>query len=180
MPTDHDQHNDHHDPVDDRSPEELRKMAYEDRDIDMSQINKSVVAFFAFTVVSIAASAGFYLWAAGHIGPQPEPPTRTLRLAPKDAPYVQGNVTAKKDIKVLRKEENELISTYGWVDKNKGVVRLPIDQAMALVLERGLPVRPGAPTLEDARKNMGSAVPAPSSIDTTKTGSPAEGVSEPQ
>lgn len=180
MPTDHDHVNDHHDPIDDRSPDELRKMTHEDRDIDMSQINKSVVAFFAFTIVSIALSAGFYLWAAGHIGPQPEPPTRTLRLAPKDTPYVQGNVTAKKDIKILRKEENELISTYGWVDKSKGVVRLPLDRAMALVLERGLPVRAGAPTLEEARKDMGSEMPAPGPIGTAQPGSTAEGVSEPQ
>jgi hypothetical protein len=38
------------------------------------------------------------------------------------------------------REMNEL-TTYGWMDKNAGTVRLPIDRAMELVLERGLPVR---------------------------------------
>ncbi len=33
---------------------------------------------------------------------------------------------------------------YGWVDRNKGVVSLPIDRAMDLVAQRGLPpVSPG-------------------------------------
>ncbi len=42
------------------------------------------------------------------------------------------------------KEANEL-NTYGWVDKNAGTVRLPIDRAKDLVLERGFPVRTETP-----------------------------------
>jgi hypothetical protein len=37
-----------------------------------------------------------------------------------------------------------LLEGYGWVDREAGVVRLPIERAMALVLERGLPTRPAA------------------------------------
>lgn len=32
---------------------------------------------------------------------------------------------------------------YGWVDMEKGVIRLPIGRAMRLVLREGLPVREG-------------------------------------
>jgi hypothetical protein len=41
----------------------------------------------------------------------------------------------------LRKHEHAMLTTYGWVDQGAGVVRLPIDRAKELVLERGLPVR---------------------------------------
>jgi hypothetical protein len=44
----------------------------------------------------------------------------------------------------LRKDEDEKLSTYGWVDKNAGRVRIPIDRAMDLVVQRGLPVRAAA------------------------------------
>jgi hypothetical protein len=30
-----------------------------------------------------------------------------------------------------------------WIDPEKGVVRIPIDRAMDLLVERGLPVRAG-------------------------------------
>lgn len=40
-------------------------------------------------------------------------------------------------------EENALYS-YGWVDQQAGTVRIPIDRAMDLLVERGLPVRQGA------------------------------------
>jgi len=33
-------------------------------------------------------------------------------------------------------------STYGWIDQAQGTVRLPIERAKDLVIERGLPARP--------------------------------------
>jgi hypothetical protein len=41
----------------------------------------------------------------------------------------------------LRTHENKVLNSYGWVDKKAGVVHMPIDRAMDLVLQRGLPVR---------------------------------------
>jgi len=34
-----------------------------------------------------------------------------------------------------------VLTSYGWVDKNAGVVRIPIDEAMKIVVKQGLPVR---------------------------------------
>ena len=41
----------------------------------------------------------------------------------------------------FRTHEDEMLRTYGWVDKNAGVVRIPIDKAKDLAIERGFPVR---------------------------------------
>src|SRR5687767_1883830 len=50
------------------------------------------------------------------------------------------------NLQKFRDEEEHLLSSYGWVDQNTGVVRLPIDRAKELLLERALlPVRDGAP-----------------------------------
>jgi hypothetical protein len=34
-----------------------------------------------------------------------------------------------------------VLGTYGWVDKNAGLVRIPIEEAMRIAVERGLPAR---------------------------------------
>ena len=47
----------------------------------------------------------------------------------------------RQDLADLRAKEDELLGSYGWVDRNAGVVRIPIDAAMKLTLERGLPAR---------------------------------------
>ena len=39
----------------------------------------------------------------------------------------------------LRAAENADLNSYGWVDRNAGTVRIPIDRAMQLILDRGLP-----------------------------------------
>ena len=41
----------------------------------------------------------------------------------------------------FRQQENAELHNYGWIDKNAGTVRLPIDEAMKLTVERGLPSR---------------------------------------
>jgi hypothetical protein len=63
--------------------------------------------------------------------------TQGTRLPPE--PRLQTN--PRQDLSDLRAREDQLLSSYGWVDKNAGVVRIPIDQAMKLTLERGLPSR---------------------------------------
>jgi hypothetical protein len=45
------------------------------------------------------------------------------------------------NLQKFRSHEEEILTTYGWVDQNAGIVRLPIDRAKALLLERGLAVR---------------------------------------
>jgi len=48
----------------------------------------------------------------------------------------------REDLAALRDREEESLRSYGWVDRNAGVVRIPIERAMELTLERGLPARP--------------------------------------
>lgn len=38
--------------------------------------------------------------------------------------------------------QQQSVTSYAWVDERNGIVQIPVDRAMELVLERGLPVRP--------------------------------------
>src|SRR5687767_4534886 len=51
-----------------------------------------------------------------------------------------------RDLYMLREEEAKKLQSYGWVDKEGGVTRIPVDRAMEVMLQRGLPVRTAAPT----------------------------------
>lgn len=41
----------------------------------------------------------------------------------------------------MRRIEDSVLTSYGWTSKDSGIVRIPIDQAMKLVVEKGLPYR---------------------------------------
>ncbi len=55
-------------------------------------------------------------------------------------PRLQTNPRA--DLKELRESEAKRLDSYGWVDRNAGIVHIPIDEAIKLTLQRGLPARP--------------------------------------
>jgi hypothetical protein len=59
------------------------------------------------------------------------------RLPPE--PRLQTN--PKQDLIDLRRREDVILNTYGWIDKSGGVVRIPIGEAMKLTVQRGLPSR---------------------------------------
>ncbi|HEY1790272.1 MAG TPA: hypothetical protein VGJ73_19155 [Verrucomicrobiae bacterium] len=37
--------------------------------------------------------------------------------------------------------QNQKLNSYGWEDQSNGIVHIPIDRAMDLILQRGLPTR---------------------------------------
>ena len=41
--------------------------------------------------------------------------------------------------KEYQRAENEKLNNYGWVDREKGIVRIPIEQAMQTLVNKGLP-----------------------------------------
>lgn len=50
-------------------------------------------------------------------------------------------VTPEHDYEAFNAEQDSLLHSYGWLQQEAGVVRVPIDSAMALLLQRGLPAR---------------------------------------
>ena len=62
---------------------------------------------------------------------------REDRLPPE--PRLQTN--PREDLRQLRAAEDAVLNSYGWVDKSQGVAHIPIDEAMKLTVQRGLPVR---------------------------------------
>jgi hypothetical protein len=58
-----------------------------------------------------------------------------------DVPAPRLQVDPAADLIELRAREDARLHTYGWVDKKAGVIHIPIERAMDLVLQRGFPVR---------------------------------------
>ena len=50
--------------------------------------------------------------------------------------------TPKIDLQDLRESEDGILENYGWLDPDKGTVRIPIDMAIELTAKKGLPSKP--------------------------------------
>lgn len=56
------------------------------------------------------------------------------------APVVQPDPVA--DMNKFREAEELQLNSAGWIDQKAGIAHIPIDRAIDLVAQRGLPVRP--------------------------------------
>ncbi len=68
---------------------------------------------------------------------------RALMAEPQDsqqAPAPRLLTRENLNLRAFQKEEAEILSSYGVVDREKGTFRIPIDEAMRLTVLRGLPV----------------------------------------
>jgi hypothetical protein len=56
-------------------------------------------------------------------------------------PEPRLEVSPQQDLRQMRAAETALLHSYGWVDRQAGIVRIPIERAIELLAERGLPTR---------------------------------------
>jgi hypothetical protein len=96
------------------------------------------VGFAVFGVFAVLVVWGVYNFLAGHHDrTQSEAATRVAvaETAPPE-PRLQDDPV--RDMITMRREQTALLSSWGWVDKEQGVVRMPIEKAMSLTLERSM------------------------------------------
>ncbi|MDX1540025.1 MAG: hypothetical protein R3349_01350 [Geminicoccaceae bacterium] len=68
---------------------------------------------------------------------QPPPgPLATMERVPP-APRLQADPAL--ELKELQAEARLILESYGWVDPDAGIARIPIERAMTLLVERGWP-----------------------------------------
>jgi hypothetical protein len=56
-------------------------------------------------------------------------------------PTPQLETDERTQLNQVRLREEDQLSTYGWVDQKAGTLHIPIDRAIDLLAQRGLPVR---------------------------------------
>jgi hypothetical protein len=84
------------------------------------------------------------------------PPFANVRPLP---PPPRLQATPFADIEQYQRSQHQILNSYGWVDRQQGIVRIPIDRAMQLLLQRGLPVRQQGAAV--ARQNKSNEAQSP-------------------
>jgi hypothetical protein len=126
----------------DRVPAEAAAIGHE-----LSDVHTRGVLVFAAGLLVIGVVIHLLVWlflmflaeqqARGTVWQYPLAVGQRERVPP--APRLQVN--PREDLRELRSAEDAALTSYGWVDPNSGVVRIPIDEAMKLTVRRGLPAR---------------------------------------
>jgi hypothetical protein len=159
------------------SQEDLERGDHQEDALDFGAVIKTGVGLVVVTLISYGIVLGVYAGlerfnADSGERRYPLAAGQENRLPPE--PRLQTN--PKQDLRDLRALEADTLDHYSWVDRNGGVVRIPIENAMRLTLERGLPSRAAAPAgTEPAASAPAAAAPAAASAPVpATTTSPAQ------
>jgi hypothetical protein len=108
----------------------------------------AVAVVFAYLIV-----AGIYSFLDKRSAAEQAPVNPLITNAPADTRHIANDypqstfpnpkleVDERGQLNDIRLKEEQTLSTYDYIDKNAGTIRIPIDRAMDLIAQRGLPVR---------------------------------------
>ncbi len=124
-----------------------KRLGHETRDVHVRVIAWSALGLVVAAVIAYLAVAGLYKLFA-HQHPSPDAPSRIEFYPHTIVPPPLLEIHPVADLEQLQTAEEGQLHSYGWVDKPAGVIRIPIERAMDLVVQRGLPTR--GPGTQDA------------------------------
>jgi hypothetical protein len=148
-----------------RAPQDGHREGYERSDADVRSLLKFGLSLFLILVAVLISMKWmfFYFAKSQQLGP-PASPFENARVLPP-APWLQ--VAPRVDLQAYCEAQLQELNTYGWVDPHNEVVRIPVDRAMDLIAQLGLPARPAATSASGATEAVEAAgtVSAPQAND---------------
>lgn len=118
---------------------------YEKRDVNTWRLGWVITGLVATLIACCLISAWYFWLLAGRTarqdGPFLNPVATRMELFP--APRLQS--MPARDLAAVRAREEAVLESYRWVNRETGIVGIPIDAAMARLVEQGVPVGKDAP-----------------------------------
>jgi len=110
---------------------------HEQRDADVISLFRIAIVLFLSSALICGAIWGLMRFLAAREAVHGAPPQAAATAGAFPPPRLEAEPSV--DFEKFRTSEDALLNSYGWIDRNAGIARIPIDRAMQLVLERGLP-----------------------------------------
>ncbi len=129
---------------------------FERRDIGVGGVLYFLLGLAVFGMITHFLMTGLYSYLEKRTEAQQAPVSPLVKNAPTDTrhlpvdykDYLQQNfpspqleIDERNQLDKIRFDEAQTLSTYDYIDQKAGTVRIPIDRAMELIAQRGLPVR---------------------------------------
>jgi hypothetical protein len=105
---------------------------------------KSLGIFLAALAITMVITGAIVVWMfdlflkeAEEADVPPSPLAASAEPSPPPGPLLQ--VAERLDLRLHRESQEKLIHETAWIDRDRGVVRIPIERAIEITAERGFP-----------------------------------------
>jgi hypothetical protein len=144
----------------DGDPSVNPEVSFERRDVDVFQVSAFGIGLLIACIVVVFGMYGMFAYlfkvedrknegaaTRGMLGERAKLPPEPRLQGFRDAEGYKA--PPKIELKDMREDEDAILNGYGWVDPNKGTVRIPIDMAIDMVAKKGLPSKPSPAGMEN-------------------------------
>ena len=116
---------------------------YEPTDVNARALTRFGLSMAALIVIFLFGLWGMFEYLKNREAEEglplsPSAMVNTQRQPPE--PRLQRH--AAQDMRDWRAAEDKALHQYGWIDPDKGIVQIPVERAMDLIAQRGLPAAP--------------------------------------
>jgi hypothetical protein len=112
---------------------------------ELSDLRPGYIALFGIALTAVIVGAAVIASLLIHFKAaeysRQETPVPRLAGEREATPGPRLQVDANNELRQMRAGEDAVLNSYGWVDKDSGIVRIPIDRAMEILAKKGLPAR---------------------------------------
>lgn len=116
--------------------DEAKRQGYEPSDVSARGLLAVVAVSVVAVVLIVAALWGLMVLFESLRETGPDSPLSRLDIVP---PEPRLDARPAQTLVELKRREDDMLATYGWVDQEAGIARIPITDAMELLAEQGWP-----------------------------------------
>jgi hypothetical protein len=126
---------------------------YEHRDVNVAGVLYFLAGLLVFGLIAFLIADGLYRYMDKRFEAEQPPVNPLVTNAPVDTRNIPRNYPQEAfpnpkleedergQLIGIRLKEEQTLATYGWIDQKAGTVRIPIERAMDLIAQRGLPTQ---------------------------------------
>lgn len=112
---------------------------YERRDVDIWRVGWVIAGLVGVLILCCVISASYFKILEWKTVKREGPILSPLATRMREFPQPRLQADPNRDLKKLREREQSVLDSYRWIDREQGVIGIPIEVAMELIAERGLP-----------------------------------------
>lgn len=119
-------------------------VSHERRDVNVFQITAFGIGLLLSCIVVVFAMWAMFdfLFAHEEAKNKTNPGAAMMSEQSTVPPEPRLQAQPRVELRDLKRDEDAILNSYAWIDPNKGIVRIPIDQAIDIVAQKGLPSKP--------------------------------------
>jgi len=118
------------------------EIAFEREDIRATPVLRFLVGIAVTTTVVCFLLLAFYKGMRSYVASLQPPPPHMKFEADRQPDGPKLLTQEPEDLAKVMDAQRALLTSYAWVDKERGIVRIPVEDAMKLVAEQGVGALP--------------------------------------